>query len=189
MSGDGTQVAAVNKAGVVMVWQTNGTELWHQEVHEELTAVAFSPDDASVLTGGDDNTVTVWKADSGALVARRPGHHDTITAIGFAPGGRVTATGSDDRSIIFWDTTAGRSSGRFIADSGRVTDLAFSPDGRQLATAGGTGMVRLWPLDDVEDGSHTNAEICQAVHDHVTTAELKDALDGAKPEVCTNLAA
>ncbi len=66
-----------------------------------VQAIAFSPDGATVATGGLDWDVKLWDSISGTEVASAP-HVGPVTAIAFSPDGLTLATASQDQSVRLW---------------------------------------------------------------------------------------
>lgn len=73
-----------------------------------LTCVCWSPDGKYVLTGGQDDLVSVWCVPESALVARCQGHQSWVTAVAFDPwrcderNYRFGSVGEDCR-LCLWD--------------------------------------------------------------------------------------
>ena len=74
--------------------------------------VCWSPDGKYILTGGQDDLVSIWSLAERCLVARCPGHHSWVTAVAFDPwrcDGRNYRFGSvgEDRRLLLWDFNVG----------------------------------------------------------------------------------
>ena len=78
-----------------------------------FTCVCWSPDGKYVLTGGQDDLVTLWSLHERRIVARCQGHHSWVTAVAFDPwrscDGRNYRFGSvgEDRRLLLWDFNVG----------------------------------------------------------------------------------
>jgi WD40 repeat protein len=121
-------------------------------------AIAFSPDGLTVATGGDDQTIRTWDAETGAAIDTFTGHASVIRGLVFTPGLDVLSI-AENKSVYLWDTnpewTLTRTIGTVdstdqLAD--RVTALDFSPDGLLLATGSGepsrSGEMKIWNVAD-----------------------------------------
>lgn len=74
--------------------------------------VCWSPDGKYVLTGGQDDLVSIWSLTERQIVARCPGHHSWVTAVAFDPwrcDDRNYRFGSvgDDCRLLLWDFNVG----------------------------------------------------------------------------------
>ena len=74
--------------------------------------VCWSPDGKYVLTGGQDDLVSIWSLAERRLVARCPGHHSWVTAVAFDTwrcDDRNYRFGSvgEDRRLLLWDFSVG----------------------------------------------------------------------------------
>ncbi|CAK7200760.1 hypothetical protein SEUCBS139899_003459 [Sporothrix eucalyptigena] len=73
-----------------------------------LTCVCWSPDGKYVVTGGQDDLLSIWRVADQTLVARCQGHHSWVTAVAFDPwrcDDRVYRIGSvgEDSRLCLWD--------------------------------------------------------------------------------------
>jgi WD40 repeat protein len=132
---DGKAVAAgVN--GLVTLWDAaTGKELrrlWGAGAE----AVAFSPDGATLATGGHACTIRLWDVVTGK---ERPpaatGHEGAIRTVAVSRDGTLAATGGGGRSVRLWALPSGREARRIDASSTWFLGvMALSPDGRTVVT-------------------------------------------------------
>jgi WD40 repeat protein/serine/threonine protein kinase/tetratricopeptide (TPR) repeat protein len=105
-------------------------------------AVAFSPDDRLLATGGQDAVVRVWDlTDRRQRFALRE-HADEVLGVAFPPGGQGLLSVSRDGLACRWELKRGGLVGRRRLE-GEITCCAVSPDGTALACGGMDGRVLL----------------------------------------------
>ena len=109
-----------------------------------VTAVAFSPDGATLLTGSQDRTAQLWDTVSARPRGAPIEHREPVMAVAFSPDGATLLTGGQDRTARLWDAASGRPRGRPLEHQGPVRAVAFSPDGRTVLTGGWGYTARLW---------------------------------------------
>lgn len=95
---------------------------------DSVFAVAFSPDDQKIATGGYDRTVRIWdltvtQKGKPLTVATLSGHTGTILSLSFSDDGKLLSSGASDGGVGLWDATAGRLLNRFRPDSGAVRSV------------------------------------------------------------------
>lgn len=74
--------------------------------------MCWSPDGKYILTGGQDDLVSIWSLAERRIVARCPGHHSWVTCVAFDPwrcDERSYRFGSvgEDRRLLLWDFSVG----------------------------------------------------------------------------------
>jgi WD40 repeat protein len=108
------------------------------------SSVAFSPDGARIVTGGEDKMIKLWDATNGQLVRTLEGHLSGVWSVAFSPDGSRVLSGSADKTMKLWNATTGQLLQTFNGHSGGVTSVAFSPDGNRVLSGSGDGTMKLW---------------------------------------------
>lgn len=77
-----------------------------------LNCVCWSPDGKYILTGGQDDLVTIWSFKDQRIVARCQGHQSYVTGVAFDPwrcderNYRFGSVG-EDAKLLLWDFSVG----------------------------------------------------------------------------------
>jgi eukaryotic-like serine/threonine-protein kinase len=127
---------------------------WQQQTHlalktlrghlQEVTSVAFSPDDQRIVTGSLDRTAKVWEAVSGRELLTLQGHGARIVSVAFSPSGQRIVTGSGDQTAKVWEAASGRELLTLQGHSAEVISVAFSPDGQWIVTGSLDRTAKVW---------------------------------------------
>jgi WD40 repeat protein len=107
-------------------------------------SAVFSPDGQRILTASSDETVRIWRADTGGLLATLKGHTGPVTSAVFSPDGQIILTASSDKTARIWRADTGGLLATLEGHTGPVTSAVFSPSGLYLLTASSDQTARIW---------------------------------------------
>lgn len=153
-----------------------------------MLCVTWSPDGRYVLTGGQDDLVSIWSLADRALIARCVGHESWVTDVKFDPwrcDGRNYRFGSvgEDCRLLFWDFSVGmlrrpkamslRNNRSSIATMGGSRKESQTPANR-VRTNSGRGMHP----DDTDD-EDAEVEMVHAVDTKSSTTVLPPVMSKA----------
>jgi len=141
----GARLAVANMGGLPKVYDLSArTEVITLTGHVgKATAIAYSPDGARLVTGGEDQSVRIWDAATGAELRRMQGSPSPSRVV-FSPDGlRVAAVGADG-TLTVWDAASGQRLFNVAGQAIGFRDVAYTPDGKQWITAGSDGTARTW---------------------------------------------
>ncbi len=151
----GDRVACGGAHDVWIYDLASGRQLHHLKGHEkDVQAVAWSPDGATIASGGMDKTIRLWNPTTGDQTAVLRGHEGWILGLAFSPDSRwLGAAGGawpndpDARpEVKLWDYRKHREVRAYSGVEGwRANSVAFSPDGRMIA-AGDLSGAHLWDV-------------------------------------------
>ena len=160
VNSDGTQVA-VSIGSDIQIWDTrDGAELqkltgkWENDAvqeewlghSEDVTALVFSPDDALLVSGGDDTSVNFWDLETGEVKWAGENHFASITKLVFTPDGNTVLSSSADFKSRIFRLPGGKSSDTFVGHLSAVTAIAPGVLPDTLITGGADGSIRQWDI-------------------------------------------
>jgi WD40 repeat protein len=113
-SPSGRHLAVVSEDGCLRIIDIHKEQLISQynSYYGGLICVTWSPDGRYILTGGQDDLVSIWSLQDSVLVARCQGHKSWVTAVAFDPwrcderNYRFGSVGEDSR-LLLWDFSVG----------------------------------------------------------------------------------
>ena len=110
--------------------------------------MVWSPDGTRIITAGDDGTVRVWDATTGAsLSVVEIG--TPVTALAISTNGQFIAVGlaESDGRVLLLDGTSYAEVSEYQVTSAGISSLAFSPDNSMLLV-GGDNTFAVWNTQD-----------------------------------------
>jgi WD40 repeat protein len=154
-------------------------ELILQSGHtKSVNAVAFSPDNRWLASGGKDNVIKIWDLANGNVLRTLYGHTSNVNALAVSPDGTLLASGSgdinderdlgaftqggvvggtEDNTVRIWSVLTGQQLQVLRGHELPVAAVAFSNDGRSLTSVGGDA-VKVW---DVSAGTELHSQKTQ----------------------------
>lgn len=73
---------------------------------DDVSALAWSPDNRWLASGSRDGVVKIWDAQTLALARARAAHSMCVTSVAWSPDSRVLATASLDATVCLWNVPA-----------------------------------------------------------------------------------
>jgi WD40 repeat protein len=121
---------------------------------QPVRAIAFSPDNMTLATAGDDEEIHLWNTETGGESAVLVEHQADITGLAFSPDGRTLASSGGyhnngvDNTVRLWDMDEGTETFVFRGHGSRVVGVAYHPRGDRLVSADEKGIVLMWAAED-----------------------------------------
>ncbi|QRW00867.1 Vegetative incompatibility protein HET-E-1 [Ceratobasidium sp. AG-Ba] len=115
---------------------------------EAATCLAYSPDDAYIVSGSVDCTVRIWDTRTGKEIGRPlEGHTKYILTVAYSPDGTRVASGSKDKTVRVWDARTGKAIGEALQrHTSGVMSVVYSPDGTCLASSSDDKTICIWDV-------------------------------------------
>ena len=157
----------------------NRPELILQTGHtRSINAVAFSPDNRWLASGGKDNVIKIWDLATGNILRTLYGHTSNVNALAVSPDGKLLASGSgdindqrdlrtliqggvvggaQDNTVRIWSVQTGKQLHVLRGSELPVGAIAFSNDGHTLTSVSGDA-IKVW---DVSAGTELRSQNTQ----------------------------
>lgn len=127
-----------------------------------VTAVAWAPNGKYIASGGNDHTIRIWNAKTGADLLILHGLSGGVPAISWSPDSMHIASTTagpsvsggppaSENAVRVWNVTTGKPIYTYHGHSSGITDVAWSPKGERIASSSTDYTVQIW---DATTGKH-----------------------------------
>ncbi len=111
-------------------------------------AAAFSADDQTVFSAGEDGLIRAWDTSTGKLRWTRQGHTGKVWGLSLSPDGQTLASASTDGTVKLWDARPPLDR-QSLTLPGTFAAIRLSGDGQRFAAIDPTGQ---WTIRATIDG-------------------------------------
>jgi WD40 repeat protein len=153
LSPDETRIVSASLDGELTLWDVaSGTVLRRLPTHSRIRSVAFSPNGATLVSGGrdirpeplDEITLRLWNVNSGTLLhAIEADSLREVTSVAYSPDGSYVLSAGNDGIVKLWNAANGSFVRSFEAPWA-INAIAFSRDGTRVVAASIFDKLRLW---------------------------------------------
>eukprot|EP00929_Paragymnodinium_shiwhaense_P050794 TRINITY_DN25583_c0_g1_i1.p1 TRINITY_DN25583_c0_g1~~TRINITY_DN25583_c0_g1_i1.p1 ORF type:complete len:393 (+),score=24.57 TRINITY_DN25583_c0_g1_i1:149-1327(+) len=110
-----------------------------------IYSAQFAPDNASIVTTGDDEFARIWDTLTGECKKLPAGYEGQVMWAAFSADGSSVSTASGDGTTKIWDCQSGTCKHTLIAEPKACVRLAaFSPDNAWVLTASDCATLQVW---------------------------------------------
>jgi hypothetical protein len=118
---------------------------------QEVRGLAWSPDSRYLASGGLDELLRVWKADTGeAFLTPTRLHRGSVWGVVWSADGKwIVTSGGLDQTLIIWDAANGAVLGQTATEhTSDVISIALSHDRKLLVSSSNDRSIYLWNVTD-----------------------------------------
>ncbi|KAI3324121.1 catabolite repression protein creC [Xylariaceae sp. AK1471] len=184
-SPDNRHLAVVSEDGTMRIIDYLKEELLglYNAYYGGFTCVCWSPDGKYVVTGGQDDLISIWYPQETTLIARCQGHQSWVTSVAFDPwrcdekNYRFGSVGEDCR-LCLWDFNVGMLHKPKISSHRQRGSISSRVPTLHRAETQGTspGKIRAGSIISAEDGDDERININYPVEPRSNVAILPPVL-------------
>lgn len=155
VSQDGNRAVSIGQDKLLCEWTLTDGKLVGKFPVPEARAVAFLPDNKTVVIGTESESAGVWDLAKKERIKELPGHQAPVRAACASEDLKKLWTGDEGGTIRAWKLPGFEEAGSLSLDKEPVAALTISPDDKTLACAGANGTVRFFnPTTGATTGNH-----------------------------------
>ncbi|KAF8638037.1 hypothetical protein AX16_010669 [Volvariella volvacea WC 439] len=122
-----------------------------------------------ILSGGQDRSIRLWNAGTGAEIKPFNAHGYEVLSITVAHDNAKFASSGGDRSVFVWDVATGVTTRRLAGHMGKIHVVEFNEDASVVASGSFDSTIRLW---DLKSQSRQPIQVLEEARDAVQTLHL-----------------
>jgi WD40 repeat protein len=140
---------ATSSDQTIQVWSLDADARdlgWQVPKPEDMSSLAFSPDDRFLISGSKGGSLWVWDMADEQPQPRKlsSGHVGQITSMVVSRDGRSLIFSSFDDTIKIWNLVKGKRELALAGHEDEVACVTLSPDGETIASGGWDDIIWIW---------------------------------------------
>jgi WD40 repeat protein len=156
-----------------------------------ITSVDFSPNGEFIVTGSHDQTVRLWRTNTGEEIRDFKAHSKSsslkgVTSVCFNPDNDHIVAGNLDGTVRIWKTSKRREVQIFEGHADFVNSVVYSPDAKYIASGSGSAIlmndrtIRIWSVDEGKEvrvlsgDSKSGISVCFCADDEMIVTSYGD---------------
>jgi hypothetical protein len=140
-------LATGDQSGAVQLWDpASGAEIRRVAGQHaaSITALAFSPDSALLVSVSEDGVLYLWNTLTGEPVMNL--QDPSLYSAAFGSDGKTLIIGGANGSIKIWDIASSAQTQELTSGIGTIRNIAANPAGGQIAVSGDVSAVEIWDI-------------------------------------------
>jgi len=149
-SPDSSLLAAGDSCGCIYLRHTDtGQSIYEplQANDDAIRSVAFAPNGARIISGGDDKMVRIWDIKTRHQFLLLEGHIGWVNSVVSSPSGEFICSGSVDKTVRVWNAATGAPITILYGHMSPVISATFTLDGKAVVSCSYNGTVRVWDVN------------------------------------------
>jgi len=108
---------------------------------------AIGPDESTIVSASDDQTLKVWDANLGdEYHFTLRGHTGAVRGCAISTDGSIVVSASNDQTLKIWETSSGGELLTLRGHTGAVSSCAISVDGNNIVSTSSDGVLKVWEV-------------------------------------------
>jgi len=155
-SPEGTLLAVPkgNDNSLIELWSTQSIKRERPSLssnRRRTNSIAFSRDGKTIISGGNDSTISFLDVESGDRLRTLEGHSRQVTSVALSPDESLLASAGEDCTICLWNLSSYEMMHCWKAHTSGVWSIDFHPNGQKIASGSRDHIVKIWNVHSTKD--------------------------------------